>query len=566
MKRILPFLLVAFTALLLAFCGTQPSGQSSTASSSDNQIAAKKDLLVLFPFTGGNSTDGESIVSSLNRQQVLRDAFNDTMVVTQSRIAALGFEHRFQQNFGIIDADTIFELGKELKASHVIAGHITKLNNQNLIIVSIMDVESLQQIAGDYRTYDTIEEISRLIPDIAKKLAAAVALDTSGLEGLSVPPFYISRDVNQNDAMVLAQILACDLANLGSYAVLPRTDSFEKVMEELERQRSGDTSSERNKRLGKGRDAVYVLDGHVERWGQSLTKFTADILYLDGRTKKTAEEEYTDRSQGFYLMPKLAAQLSGISFYELPTDFVRVEGGTFQMGSNNSDNDEKPIHTVTVKSFSMSKYPVTQKEWFDVMGTTIRQQRDMADKSWPLRGEGDNYPMYYVNWNEAVEYCNKRSLKEGLTPVYRGSGNSITCDWNANGYRLPTEAEWEYAAKGGNKDYMIFEYSGSNSVDAVGWYSANSGSNTHPVGTKAPNSLGLYDMSGNVWEWCWDWYVASYYASSPSSDPKGASSGSDRVIRGGSWNDGARGLRSANRDDSPPSRRGGDIGFRLVRN
>jgi formylglycine-generating enzyme len=131
-------------------------------------------------------------------------------------------------------------------------------------------------------------------------------------------------------------------------------------------------------------------------------------------------------------------------------------------------------------------------------------------------------------------------------------------------YRLPTEAEWEYAAKGGNKDYMVFEYSGSNSAGAVAWYDENSGGNTHPVGMKASNSLGLYNMSGNVWEWCWDWYGS--YVNGAQTDPRGASSGSFRVLRGGRWYDGAQYLRSADRGGSTPSRRSSDIGFRLVRN
>ncbi|MDR1302218.1 MAG: caspase family protein, partial [Treponema sp.] len=117
-----------------------------------------------------------------------------------------------------------------------------------------------------------------------------------------------------------------------------------------------------------------------------------------------------------------------------PANMVRVEGGTFQMGSTNGKSDEKPVHTVTVKGFYMGKSEVTQKEWREIMGTTVAQQRDMGDKSWSLWGEGDNYPMYYVSWNEVIEYCNKRSLKEGLTPAYRGSGNNITCDFNATGY------------------------------------------------------------------------------------------------------------------------------------
>jgi formylglycine-generating enzyme required for sulfatase activity len=235
----------------------------------------------------------------------------------------------------------------------------------------------------------------------------------------------------------------------------------------------------------------------------------------------------------------------------VPPNMVWVEGGTFQMGSTGGENDEKPVHSVTVKGFYMGKYEVTQKEWTAVMGNN------------PSYFKGDNLPVEQVSWNEAVEYCNRLSLKEGLTPCYRGSGNDITCNWDADGYRLPTEAEWEYAAKEGNQGYLIYEYAGSNSVDAVAWYT-DSGERTHPVGGKAPNSLGLYDMSGNVWEWCWDWYGA-YTAGATQTDPRGAVAGADRVRRGGSWSNYAVHLRSANRSSSAPSNRYGDLGCRLAR-
>jgi formylglycine-generating enzyme required for sulfatase activity len=246
------------------------------------------------------------------------------------------------------------------------------------------------------------------------------------------------------------------------------------------------------------------------------------------------------------------------------------------MGSDNGDSDEKPVHQVTInKAFFMSDHEVTQKEWVETMGTTIRQQRDMEDKSLSLYGDGDNYPMYYVNWYEAIEYCNKRSIKEGLMPAYSGSGDDITCNFKAGGYRLPTEAEWEWAAKGGRKDFMIYEYSGSNSVDGVAWYSGNSGNRTHPVKTKTANSLGLYDMSGNVWEWCWDWYESykatrywdwyGRYGGSAQTSPVGAAEGSYRVVRGGSWCYFAQNVRSTFRFYGIPSYRDSDLGFRLVR-
>ena len=231
---------------------------------------------------------------------------------------------------------------------------------------------------------------------------------------------------------------------------------------------------------------------------------------------------------------------------------IFVQGGTFQMGSNSGDSDEKPVHTVTVNDFYISKYEVTQKEWKEVMGSN------------PSYFKGDNLPVEQVSWYDAVEFCNKKSRKEGLTPCYSGSGKSITCNFNANGYRLPTEAEWEYAARGGNKS-KGYKYSGSNTIGDVAWYSSNSGNKTHQVGTKQANELGISDMSGNVWEWCWDWYDNDYYSSSPRNDPTGPSSGSYRVLRGGGWRNGGLSCRVANRISTYPGNGCNYSGFRIVR-
>jgi len=228
------------------------------------------------------------------------------------------------------------------------------------------------------------------------------------------------------------------------------------------------------------------------------------------------------------------------------------------------EDREGPQHQVTVSSFYMGKYEVTQREWYDVMGTSVRQQRDKADKPWSIYDEGNNYPMYYVNWFEAVEYCNKRSQREGLTPAYTisGSGDNRTVTWNRNaaGYRLPTEAEWEYACRAGTTTAYN---TGASISNDTGWYYANSGYTTHPVGQKPANRWGLHDMHGNVWEWCWDWYGS--YSSGAQTDPTGASSGPFRVLRGGSWSNSAESVRSALRDSSYPDYRSFYIGFRLVR-
>ncbi|MDR0515649.1 MAG: formylglycine-generating enzyme family protein [Fibromonadaceae bacterium] len=208
-------------------------------------------------------------------------------------------------------------------------------------------------------------------------------------------------------------------------------------------------------------------------------------------------------------------------------DMVFVKGGTFTMGcvgderSCFSFSGGTPTHKVTLDDFYISKYPVTQKQWKDVMGKGIRDQRGSGEYALPsdiespyLVGEGDDYPMYYVSWNDAQEFIKKL--------------NSMT----GKKYRLPTEAEWEYAARGGVKS-KGYKYAGSNNYDEVAWYKLNCGDRTHPVGTKKPNELGIYDMSGNVSEWVWDWY--GEYSSAPQVNPKGPSGGEKRIIRGGSW-------------------------------
>jgi formylglycine-generating enzyme required for sulfatase activity len=201
----------------------------------------------------------------------------------------------------------------------------------------------------------------------------------------------------------------------------------------------------------------------------------------------------------------------------------------------------------------------------------------------PASGEvQENRPVEYVSWYDALVFCNKLSMAEGLTPAYRINNSTDPAEWGtvptsnnatwnavtivsgSTGYRLPTEAQWEYAAKGGNNSPGNYTYAGSNTVDEVAWYGNNSGSTTHEVGKKKASGLGLYDMSGNVWEWCWDWYGS--YTSETQTDPTGAASGSDRVVlRGGGWYGSASNARSVARSINYPRYRSDGFGFRLVR-
>ena len=234
---------------------------------------------------------------------------------------------------------------------------------------------------------------------------------------------------------------------------------------------------------------------------------------------------------------------------------VYVEGGSFQMGSD-AGSDESPVHSVRVDSFYMAETEVT----FDQYDAYCDDQGISKPGDWGW-GRGSR-PVIYVSWYDAVKYCNWLSEQAGLPKAYSISGTSVNWNQNAEGYRLPTEAEWEYAVRGG-KQSRGYKYAGSNNVGEVGWYDGNS-SKTKPVKGKKANELGLYDMSGNVWEWCWDWYDSNYYSSSPGANPTGPSSGSRRVLRGGSWSYNPEYLRVANRIYDSPGVSNYDLGFRLV--
>lgn len=241
-------------------------------------------------------------------------------------------------------------------------------------------------------------------------------------------------------------------------------------------------------------------------------------------------------------------------------NMIYVEGGKFQMGSSDGQDDEKPIHTVTVGSFYIGKYEVTIAEFRKFIEAT-GYQTDAEKEGWSYVYTGSSWEKRNgVDWRCNVN-GNSRPQSEYNHPVIHVSWNdaSAYCKWA--GGRLPTEAEWEYAARGGNLT-RGYKYAGSDNMDAVAWYSGNSSGKTHPVGQKQPNELGIYDMSGNVWEWCLDWY--GDYTSYAQTNPVGLSSGDARVLRGGAWVSGGA-LRSAYRLRGSPDSRSVSDGFRCVR-
>jgi formylglycine-generating enzyme required for sulfatase activity len=290
-------------------------------------------------------------------------------------------------------------------------------------------------------------------------------------------------------------------------------------------------------RAGEARSRLNALQAAAEEaqaWQSARTENTpaAYRRYLEAWPQGKHAAEATQLLEG--------ASGSGDVIKQLEANMVRIKGGTFTMGctseqGSDCDSDERPAHQVTVSDFYIGRYEVTQKEWREVMGS---DPPELAFKGC------DNCPVERVSWEDIQQFLLKLNAKTGKA------------------YRLPTEAEWEYAARGGSSS-RGFKYAGSNTIDEVAWYTSNSGDKTRPVGQKKSNELGLYDMSGNVWEWCQDW--KGDYSSSAQTNPKGPSTGFRRVMRGGSWSVSPQGCRVARRGYITPGYRDFYSGFRLSR-
>jgi formylglycine-generating enzyme required for sulfatase activity len=287
-----------------------------------------------------------------------------------------------------------------------------------------------------------------------------------------------------------------------------------------------------------------LLDTAYQLSGRRLFLSGTDTAMLHGAMRKFDLQRYEFLHHRYY--PKM----------------VNIPGGTFSMGGPDSDTlsdeSERPVHRVTLSSYSMSATEVTVFQ-FGLYCALSGKKGIRNYIEWPNSGD---HPVVNVSWYDAVEYSNWLSERRGKRRVITGNKtDGYTMQSGVIGYRLPTESEWEYAARGGSKSKGSV-YAGGDSLALVGWCRENSGGRTHPVGEKMANELGLYDMSGNVWEWCWDWY--GEYKKDALENPKGAEKGAYRVYRGGGWGSVPRYCRAANRNYGGPSDRYSYLGFRLV--
>ncbi len=292
--------------------------------------------------------------------------------------------------------------------------------------------------------------------------------------------------------------------------------------------RAGSTADDN----GGGRNGLFTtaLLRNLPQANVGLRTMMDNTIIEVSKTSNKAQipGRYDELTGDFYFLVSDSKQ----GFLPFEPEMIFVQGGSFDMGSNDGYSIEKPVHRVTLGDYYIGKYEVTQAQWEAVIGDNPSRFKGCA-----------NCPVENVSWNDIQTYLNKLNKKTNKT------------------YRLPTEAEWEYAARGG-KNSEGYVYAGSASAESVGWNYSNSDMKTHEVGGLKANELGLYDMSGNVWEWCSDWYRA--YSSSASSNPTGPSSGTDRILRGGGWDGDAQYSRVALRSGNTPEFRYGDNGFRVV--
>jgi formylglycine-generating enzyme required for sulfatase activity len=554
--------------------------------------AQTKPSLTILPFTGEIGGDEETITILLANHEEFRNAF--TVLPSTSNFKTLVADIESNSSLSTKD-DIIAAVHAKLNAEFAVIVRTEKAGNNKVGLISIINTANLQQLGGKYIKYNTVREVRNSLGDIVGNMINAVKPNTAEvLPRLSVLPFYTPIEGPEVlDAEILVELLIGELANSGKYVVLPWALAIETLLTDLEVPYYGILEPVSINAFGQAANIQYVLTGDLLNLGTTNLFMASVVSTADVHVLTSGEIEYRIILEDL----RLVSELSAVVMYgkdaiiepapenppvfvavappveeplfldPLPDDpivpnplesFVKIAAGTYIMGTPNSersrDSDEIQ-HRVGVGSFYIGKYEVTQKEYEAVMGTN------------PSYFKGPTLPVDQISWFDAITYCNARSVKEGLRPVYTIQGDTVIWDQKANGYRLPTETEWEYACRAGTTtafntgdvlttDQSNYDGTYSYNKSPVGTYRQT----TTPVGTFSPNAWDLYDMHGNVYEWCWDWYE-DY-----NTNNRSVYLSTDRVIRGGSWFSAPRYLRSGNRVHINPIVHAYYVGFRLARN
>lgn len=528
------------------------------------------------------------IVSNRLVDDLARGNEYTTVERTASFLAALSKEHNYERS-GEVNDEQIAALGKQFNVQYVcVASVLDVWGGEKYITARIIDAETAEVVASGssngsmQNSSQLIGALNTLSEDFLKAMHYNKQSDAKKVA------VYVTKTGNRDVDIVLGDQLVAGFAKSGRYAAIERTSGFlQKIKEEQGYQRSGAVDDIGDlTRLGQQFGVHYVCVVKTTAWAGDYFISTRMIDVKTGEVANSnrVEGAKLENSQSVVnVAQNIATELSKGTLaeqarlkaeeearikaeekrrieaeeelkkngwteiaYGINMKMIWVEGGEFMMGCTSEQggdcrDDEKNVYRVTLDGFWIGIFEVTQAQWERVMGTNIYQLKSKKDS----KGVGPEYPMYNVNWEDAMEFCRLLSNK------------------TSKNYTLPTEAQWEYAARGG-KNAEGKKYAGSNVINEVAWYGSNRGIEyTFPCGTKQANALGIYDMTGNVWEWCKDWY-SDNYRSNDNINPSGPTLGSERVLRGGSWTNAESDCRVTNRYKWSPDTRSSVFGFRVV--
>ena len=491
--------------------------------------------------------EGESLGDMVKRRGAIPEA--EALGYVQDAANALGYIHSKNINHLDIKPGNLMlrhDDGKVLVIDFGVAKQYDAVTFMGTTTTSVCISHGYspaeQYVNNGVQTFSPQSDVYALAATLFKLLTGntppnAIKIRDEGLPVAELQEKHISLPVISAIAMAMkgcherTQSIAEFVGNLNSDATVVITDPAEaerKRKEAEEKAAKEKAEAERKRKEAEEKAAKEKAEAERKRKRKRLWKSIVVAIVIEATIAIVAlwqVNKDTPIIKTFYA--------NGVSF-----DMVEVKGGTFRMGAtseqgSDADSDEKPVHSVTLSSYYIGKTEVTQALWKAVMGSN------------PSNFSGDILPVECVSWNDCQQFIRKL--------------NSLT----GQNFRLPTEAEWEFACRGGNNS-RGYKYSGSNYnyIDNMAWYAGNSGDKTHPVATKLPNELRIYDMSGNVWEWCSDW--KGDYSSGAQTNPKGPEIGSYRVFRGGGLFNSTRGCRSSNRDSYIPAGRGEELGLRLA--